>query len=65
MVVQRWDETIAAVAEADLPKDEYKQLEDAVLKDSAIDQEILSMLQRCPGVFHIGMLPSCSSGQRR
>lgn len=63
MVVQRWDETIAAVAEADLPKDEYKQLEDAVLKDSAIDQEILSMLQRCPGVFHIGMLPSCSSGQ--
>ena len=57
VVAQRRDETISNVAEADLPKDEHKQLEDAVLKDSAIDQEILSMLQRPPGVFHIGTLP--------
>ena len=63
VVVQRWDETMSNVAEADLSKDEYKQLEDTVLKDSVIDQEILSMLQRHPGVFHMGMQPSCSSRQ--
>lgn len=63
MVVQRWDETISSVATQDLAKEEHAQLEKAVLMDNILDQEILAMLQRWPSIFHMGMLPSCSSGQ--
>jgi hypothetical protein len=63
MIVQRWDETISVVAKQDLPPDDYKQLEEAVLKGSMLDQEILRVLKRMPSIFHLGMMPTCSSGQ--
>jgi len=60
-IIQAWDETIEKVAAADLPKNDQTLLQDAVLKGNAIDTEILSMLDRRPRMFHLGMLPSCRS----
>jgi hypothetical protein len=65
LVVQKWDETIGVVAKKDLDSEQYNELEEVVLRSNALDQEILSMLQRWPPVFHLGMLPSCSCSTLR
>ena len=60
-VVQQWDQSMAEVCQAELAPAEFELLEEAILRSRSMDREVLSMLQRRPSVFHIGMLPTLSS----
>ena len=46
-----------------MSKDDYDLLEKAILSGSSMDAEVLSVLQRRPRVFHLGMLPTCQPEQ--
>ena len=47
------------MAEKDLSKEDYAIIAEAVLKRNSIDGEIITMLERRPRIFHLGMLPAC------
>ncbi len=56
-VIQHWDLTMRACCQADLPKDEFHELEKAILYGDAMDTQILGIIKRFPKSFHIGMIP--------
>ena len=56
-VIQHWDFTMRACCEADLTKEEFDELEKAILYGDAMDAQILKVISRFPKSFHIGMIP--------
>lgn len=60
-IIQHWDTSMASVAKKDLSDSDFILLEEAVLKSKSMDQEIPAMLGRHPTLFHIGLLPTCST----
>lgn len=61
-ISQRWDETVSDVARLTLCPADFEVLERVVLQNRSLDDKILRMLERKPPIFHLGMLPSLSTG---
>ena len=62
-IIQRWTESMEAVCKKDLSSEMFDLLAQAVLEKDVMDQEFLSILDRRPHLFFVGMLPTCSSQQ--
>ena len=56
-VIQHWDNTIEHCCKADLPENEFLELQKAILFGDAMDAQILNIIKRYPKTFHIGMIP--------
>jgi hypothetical protein len=63
-VVQQWDLAMADVARKDLTAADFQLLENAILGSRSMDPEVMAMLVRRPAMFHIGLLPTCCSGEK-
>ena len=57
LVIQHWMQTMRACCEKDLPKQDFEELEKAILFGDAMDSQILGVIKRFPKTFHIGMIP--------
>ncbi len=56
-VIQHWNQTIRQCCEVDLSKEDFQELEKAILFGDAMDSQIKGILKRFPKHFHIGMIP--------
>ena len=56
-VIQHWDQTMRSCCQTDLPEEEFKELEKAILYGDAMDNQIMTIIKRFPKTFHIGMIP--------
>ena len=56
-IIQHWGQTMKQVCQADLPKEEFEELQKAILFGDAMDTQILGIIRRYPKHFHIGMIP--------
>ncbi len=56
-VIQRWTESIRECAKADLSEGDFTLLQATILDGDALDATVLSLLNRYPKTFHIGLLP--------
>jgi len=56
-VVQHWDVAIAKVAKNDLGRKTFSLLEEQILRDRAMDDEVVGMLAKQPVLFHMQLLP--------
>jgi len=57
-IIQFWLRAGQAAAKADMTQEDFEEHDAAILRGTALDQDILSMLSRGPSAFHVGMLPS-------
>ena len=55
-VIQHWLQTIRACCLADLPRQDFEELEAAILYGDAMDSQIMSVISRFPKNFLIGMI---------
>ena len=56
-VIQHWDLTIRECCQADLPAQDFDELQHAILYGDAMDSQIMSVIKRFPKYFNIGMIP--------
>jgi hypothetical protein len=56
-VVQFWHVSIAPCAEQDMSAADYEQFRKLVFMTNQLDKDLLSILERCPKWFHMGLLP--------
>jgi len=56
-VIEHWDRTIRVVAEKDMSHDDFKQLQEAVLNTTVMDQQIMDVVRGYPKLFHLAMIP--------
>ena len=61
-VIQHWDVTLRACCQADLPKEDFEELEKAIKFGDAMDSQIMSVVGRFPKNFNIGMIPDLKIG---
>lgn len=55
-LVQFWHRYLQPLILKDLPRDEAKEFEEAMMRSSVLDAELLILIERQPSVLHVGML---------
>lgn len=62
VVIQHWHQSIKECAQKDLSPEDFKELEDAVLNENAMDSQIIKALERFPLRWNMAMLPDLKAG---
>ena len=57
VIVQRWDESVSLCASKDLSTDDFKLLEETVLRSDTMDNDLMAVLTRFPPMWHMGLIP--------
>lgn len=60
-IVQLWSQAIEPMARLDMTKEDFDEFERLVMSTDQLDREILSIVDRAPKYFHMGLLP-CVAG---
>ena len=57
-IIQFWSQAIEPCARKDLNKEDYDMFKRMVLSSQQLDKEIVSLIERDPKYFHMGLMPS-------